>query len=315
MVALSITVETHKGLTWPAWKQLVTTIEQLGFTGMFCCDHLPPDTPNTIDMVVALTYLADHTERVHFGPLVAPLSFRDPVILAHQAAALDALSQGRMILGLGSGYDEREHTMFGYQLGDGATRAARFEEGVAIVAQLLRSVEPITFHGQYFQLHEARLLTQPSQAQRPLILIGGNGSKRTLPLVARYADIWNALYLSPTAYAERSALLDTLVQTAGRPSDAIKRTLLFWPIVGRDAQELERRIHWVRQDPNFASLALDDLLTQLRAFNAFIGTPDEVIEQIRAYATVGVQEMMIQWFDASDIDGLHVFANEIMPYV
>jgi alkanesulfonate monooxygenase SsuD/methylene tetrahydromethanopterin reductase-like flavin-dependent oxidoreductase (luciferase family) len=315
MVALSVTVETFKGLTWPAWKQLVSTIERLGFAGMFCCDHLPPDVPSTIDMVVGLTYLADHTERIHFGPLVAPISFRDPVILAHQAAALDALSQGRMILGLGSGSDEREHATFGYKLGDVATRATRFEEGVAVIAQLLRSHEPTSFDGQHFRLQDARLLTQPSQPLRPLILLGGNGPKRTLPLVARYADVWNALYLAAADFANLSGVLDTLLYTQGRPTTAVKRTLLWWPIVGRNVQEIEHRIEWVRRDPNFTSLAHDELLDQLRSFNAFIGTPDEVITQIRAYETAGVQEIMIQWFDANDLEGLRIIAEDILPFV
>jgi alkanesulfonate monooxygenase SsuD/methylene tetrahydromethanopterin reductase-like flavin-dependent oxidoreductase (luciferase family) len=318
MVALSISMETATDLTWSAWKRLIPEVEQLGFAGLFRSDHLAnPDPPDayTIDMIVALTYLAGNTERIHFGSLVAPLSFRDPVILTHQAAALDALSQGRMILGLGAGWAEREHTMFGYQLGDRPTRMARLEEGLTIITHLLRSTELLTYNGQYYHLHEARLLTSASQVQRPLILIGGNGPKRTLPLVARHADIWNALYLSPADYAERSAHLDRFMSAAGRDFQAVRRTLLLWPIIGRDSQELEQRLRWIRQDPNFASLALEDLLAQMRSFGAFVGTPGEFIERLQAYAAVGVQEVMLQWWEANDLEGLRMFAEEIMPYV
>src|SRR5258708_8973077 len=103
MVALSIMIEGQMGLTWRHWKRIVSEVEDLGFAGLFRSDHFtnarPPDK-DSLEMVVSLTYLADHTQRIHFGPLVAPISFRDPPMLARQAAALDDLSGGRVILGL-----------------------------------------------------------------------------------------------------------------------------------------------------------------------------------------------------------------------
>src|SRR6266568_3069844 len=118
-VTLAISVEAMMGLTWPLWKRLVAEVEQLSFAGLFRSDHftLPlPVDPDALELIVTLSYLADHTQRVHFGPLVAPLSFRDPVMLTRQATALDDLSGGRMILGVGAGWMEREHAMFGYDL-------------------------------------------------------------------------------------------------------------------------------------------------------------------------------------------------------
>src|SRR6202011_3217240 len=102
MVAISIQIEGQDGLTWPRWKKLVAEVEALGFAGLFRSDHFtnarPPDKP-ALETIVSLTYLAGNTQRIHFGPLVAPLSFRHPALLARQAAALDDLSGGRMILG------------------------------------------------------------------------------------------------------------------------------------------------------------------------------------------------------------------------
>src|SRR5919206_1509329 len=133
MIEVSIAVEGVFGLTWPSWKRLVAEVEQLGFAGLYCSDHFALPTPvasDSLEVMVALTYLADHTSRVHLGPLVAPLSFRDPVMLARQAAAIDDLSGGRMILGVGAGWEEREHTLFGHYLGDVPTRMARLAEGL-----------------------------------------------------------------------------------------------------------------------------------------------------------------------------------------
>src|SRR5688572_24167826 len=116
MIELSVSVEGMFGLTWPYWKRLVRQVEALGFAGLYLSDHFllndPPDCP-ALELVVALTHLADQTERVRFGPMVAPLSVRDPVMLARQAAALDDLSGGRMVLGLGTGWEETEHRVFG----------------------------------------------------------------------------------------------------------------------------------------------------------------------------------------------------------
>src|SRR5579875_4178762 len=200
MVALSIQIEGQNGLTWARWKKLVEAVEEAGLAGLFRSDHFtnarPPDL-ESLEMAVSLVYLADHSRRLHFGPLVAPLSFRHPTLLARQAAALDDLSGGRMILGLGAGWQEREHRLFGLDLGGVPVRMARFEEGLEVITRLLHSDEPITYEGRYFQLHDAILLPRPQRPGGPHIMIGGNGPKRILPLAARYANIWNGTYLSP----------------------------------------------------------------------------------------------------------------------
>ena len=119
MVAVSISIEGCFGLTWSEWKQLVTTVEQLGFAGLFLSDHvlLHQSSPQpSLELIVALTYLADHTENIHFGPMVSPLSVRDPVTLVRQAAPRDVLRDGRMLLGLGAGWNDTEHQMIGSTL-------------------------------------------------------------------------------------------------------------------------------------------------------------------------------------------------------
>ena len=159
MIAISVMIEGQNGLDWPRWKRLVAEVEALGFAGLFRSDHFtnarPPDI-ESLELIVSLAYLADHTRRIHFGPLVAPVSFRHPTLLARQAAAIDDLSGGRMILGLGAGWQEREHTLFGHELGDVPTRLDRLEEGLEVVAGLLRSDEPVTFEGRFFQLRGAK---------------------------------------------------------------------------------------------------------------------------------------------------------------
>jgi alkanesulfonate monooxygenase SsuD/methylene tetrahydromethanopterin reductase-like flavin-dependent oxidoreductase (luciferase family) len=319
VITISLQIEGQQGLTWPRWKRLVAEVEELGFAGLFRSDHFtserPPDR-DSLEMVVSLTYLADHTQRIPFGPLVAPLSVRDPTLLVRQAAALDDLSGGRMILGVGAGWQEREHQLFGHELGDVPTRMARLEEGLEVMTRLLGSDEPVTYEGRFFHLRGATLLPRPQRPGGPRILIGGNSPKRSLPLVAQYADIWNGVFLTPGAFREHSAILDGLLRADGRKPGDVKRTMMQSLFFGRDMGELDRRLNWRHHDLEFAGKPLEEVIESLHASQGFIaGTPNMVIEQINAYADSGVEELMLQWFDMDDIEGLRAFATRVLPRV
>jgi F420-dependent oxidoreductase-like protein len=316
MVDISIMIEGQDGLTWPRWKRLVSEVESLGFAGLFRSDHFtnaaPPDK-DSLEMIVSETYLADHTQRIHFGPMVAPVSFREPTLLARQAAAIDDLSGGRFILGLGAGWQEREHTLFGHDLGDVPTRMTRLEEALEVVTSLLRSDEPVTFEGKYFQLRGATLLPRPQRPGGPRILIGGNGKKRTLPLVARYADVWNGVFLTPDVYRELNTLLDTLLQQAGRQPNAVRRTVMTALFFSKDRESLERRVsEFKEQHSELANLSLEEALQTLQT-RMLIGTPDQLVGQIQAYVAAGAEELMLQWFEMDDIEGLRAFAASVLP--
>jgi alkanesulfonate monooxygenase SsuD/methylene tetrahydromethanopterin reductase-like flavin-dependent oxidoreductase (luciferase family) len=320
MIAVSISVEGIAGLTWASWKRLVSVIPQLGFAGIFCSDHFVPPAPaypDSLEMMMALGYLADHTSGVHFGSLVSPLSFRDPVMLARQAIALDGLSDGRMILGLGAGWNEREHTMFGYPLGDVATRFARFADGLAVITRLLEHNQPVSYAGRFFQLQDAMLRPRPARAGGLPVLIGGNGPRRTLPLAARYAAIWNAVGLPPDAFREHSRLLDDLLRREGRQPEAVRRTVTITALCGRTPQELEQRVAWFRKGaPEVAVLPLEAVLNIFRDMvQAIVVTPEELIRTMDDYAAAGADEIMLQWFGADDIEGLELLAEHVLPHV
>jgi alkanesulfonate monooxygenase SsuD/methylene tetrahydromethanopterin reductase-like flavin-dependent oxidoreductase (luciferase family) len=316
VVHLSISVEGLFGLTWPAWKRLVRAVEDLGFAGLYLADHVvpprPPDYPS-LELVVALAYAAEQTTRVRFGPLVAPLSYREPVMLARQMAALDELSGGRLVLGVGAGWLEREHTMFGYDLGDVPARMDRLEEGLAVITSLLRSDGPVSYDGRFFQLREA-VLPGPRRPGGPPVLVGASGPRRGLPLVARYADVWNAQQLTPAQVRERSADLDRLLREAGRQPGDVRRTFNAPVVCGRTPAELEDRLRGFRRFGEWAALPLEALLATLREWLVpLIGTPDEVIAQIQAYEAAGIAEVTLQWFAVDDAEGLEVLAAEVLP--
>ena len=316
MVDISLMIEGQMGLTWPRWKHIVEEAEALGFAGLFRSDHFtsanPPDE-DSLEMIVSLTYLADHTQRLHFGPLVAPISVRHPALLARQAAALDDLSGGRMLLGLGAGWQEREHRLFGLDLGDIPTRMGRLEEALEVITLLLNSDEPVTYQGRFFQLDGATLLPRPQRTGGPRILIGGNGKKRTLTLAARYATHWNATFQSPTAFQELSSHLDGLLRDAGRQPSDVRRSIMLSLFFGRTEAELDKRLSWRHQQPDLAQLPLEQAVQKIASSGrALVGTAEQIRAQIQAYGQAGAEELMLQWFDLDDIEGLQAFAQGVL---
>ncbi len=161
---LAINVESQNGLNWDNWKRIIKTAEELGFAGVFRSDHLasfdgPPDL-DALECWVSLAWLASHTQRIQFGPLVTPVTFRHPGIIARMASNLDDLSGGRFILGMGTGWAEREHEMWGFPLGDLKTRFSRYEEGLELVYRLLHEDGPVRIDGKFFPVIEAQILTR-----------------------------------------------------------------------------------------------------------------------------------------------------------
>jgi len=318
-VRLSVLVEGAHGLTWARWKGFVATTERLGYMGLYGSDHFtlagdPPDK-DSLELMMSLAYAADHSEQLHLGQLVSPVSFRDPVMLTRQMLALDDLSGGRMVFGIGAGWNVREHAMFGYDLGDIKTRMDRFAESLEVITRLMRSDTPVSFSGTYYHLEDATLLPRPQRRGGPPLLIGGGGPKRTLPLVARYADIWNAVMITPEALQEKLTLLDALIEKAGRTPGDITRTLMTPIYCGRTTAALAHQASSRRVTPALANLSDEALVDQQRGRGAIVGTPEEVIARIRVYERLGIEEIMVQWFAQDDLDGLQTIAEEVMPQV
>jgi alkanesulfonate monooxygenase SsuD/methylene tetrahydromethanopterin reductase-like flavin-dependent oxidoreductase (luciferase family) len=322
MVELSVQIEGFAGLTWHRWKRLVTEVERLGFAGLYCCDHFhiagALDMPS-LEMTVALTYAADHSSRMRLGPLVAPLSIRDPVMLARQAMALDDLSGGRMVLGVGAGWVEDEHTRYGYELGDTRTRIDRLAEGLEVITRLCRDPDPVSFEGRFYHLRQAKLTPRSPKPGGPTLMVAGKGLRRLLPLVARYADVWASSRLELEVFRERSAELDLLLDRQHRPRESVTRASMDVVACWRDEAELERRLGWLRtiMPERFGGLSTTDLRDALYQWigRMIDGTPDHIVDQIQSYADAGLDELMIDWFDPDDIEGLEVLAAEVLPRV
>jgi len=288
-------VEGQDGLNWQRWQRIARTAEDAGYVGLYRSDHFTnPVGPykDSLECWISLAWLASQTSRLEFGPLVSPISFHHPSMLARMAAAIGDLSGGRLHLAVGAGWQEREHTNYSYHLGDVLERMARFREAVHVMAHLLRDDSPLTFTGKHYALNDAVLLPRP--AHRVPLVIGGGGRKVTLPLAARYADEWNSGPRSPESFREASAYLDELIRKAGRQPSSVKRSMMLFVRYGRDRADLEARL---------AANPVADFLRN----STLIGTAAEIRDRVAALEAAGVQRIMINWRD--DYDDVQGMAN------
>ena len=307
MIEVAIMIEGQNGLNWPRWQRIAHKVEALGFAGLFRSDHYtnanPPDK-DSLELWTSLTWLASNTERLAFGPLVSPVSFREPTMTARMAAAVDDLSGGRLVLGLGAGWQEREHRKFGHDLLEIPERFDRFEEGLEVITGLLQREDPVDFSGDYYELQEAVLLPRPEREGGPPILIGGNGPQRTLPLVAEYADEWNGVFIPPAQFADLNSRLDELLVAQGRRPEAVRRSLMTGTLFGADEATVDEKL--AERDRSAA---------ELRERGLIVGTGADFVEQIEAYADAGAYRIMLQWLDLDDIEGLEAMAEAVLPAV
>lgn len=300
---IGLMIEGQWGLTWERWGRLLKTAEDFGYQCVFRSDHFtigPPDQ-DSLELWVSLTYAASHTQKIEFGSLVAPTTFRHPALTARMAAAVDDLSNGRLVLGLGTGWHEREHTQFGIPFYDFPTRYAMLTEALEVTTRLLDNDTPVSYDGNHYPLNEAILLPRPKR--RTPILIGGNGMKKTLPLVAHYADEWNAVHLSPQGCKQRNTLLDELLAKESRAPNEVKRSVMTQIIFGATEAELRAKLE---KNPEPSDKLLE--------WSRIVGTPSAVIDQISRYSEAGMERIMLMWMDQTDTAGLEVIARDILPH-
>jgi F420-dependent oxidoreductase-like protein len=307
MLEIAIMIEGQNGLNWSRWQKIADTVEACGFKGLFRSDHFtnanPPDL-DSLECWVSLTWLASHTQRLEFGPLVSPVSFRHPVQTARMAAAVDDLSTGRLTLGIGAGWNEREHTKFGFDLLSNGERFTRLEEGLEVISHLFKMDAPFDFAGKYFNLREATLLPRPLRPGGPPILVGGNGEHRTLPLVAKYAQEWNAVSLPPAELSRLNARLDEYLRQQGRLPQEVRRSMMTGCIFGISQKDVERKVSLRTHGQRAAD--------ELRQRGTVVGTAEDIVAQCQLIADAGAQRLMLQWLDLDDLAGLRAMADGIL---
>jgi F420-dependent oxidoreductase-like protein len=236
--------------TWQEFLDVWRVADDIDvFESGWTMDHFYPLTPpmdgDIHESWTMLAALAQATKRLRLGSMVNGMHFRHPGLTANMAVTLDHISNGRFTLGLGAGWFESEAEAYGIPLGTLKERSDRFEEGVEVIVRLLTQ-DTTTFTGEYFQLVDARCNPKPVQSPHPPIVIGGKGPKRTLRVVAKWADMWDTFPESLEGWQATRAILDEHCATIGRnPSDIRSSVHLFWPADADPAAMAERAAPYV----------------------------------------------------------------------
>ena len=310
---VGIMIEGQEGLTWDRWLRLAHAAEDLGFESLCRSDHLTglagESRRPSLETWTSLTVLATRTQRIRFGPMVSPITFYHPALLAKMAAALDTLSLGRVDLGIGAGWNEHEHTMFGIPMPPLKERMDRLECAAAHI-RALGAGRPVTLNQPYYPLHQAESYPLPSRGRLRLV-IGGRGEKRTLRMVAEFADEWNITRVDIPGFMHKRQVLAKHCATFKRDPETIARSLMVPMAIGKSPAEVAQRIAAARA--NFPSLPEDSAAWREASFLA--GTPEHITEALKAWEDAGVQRVLLQLLDMDDITALELFAEMVLPNV
>lgn len=284
---------------------LCSHAEAIGYDGVWLADHFLPDEDELIpvhESWITMAALARDVPRVRLGTLVTGNTYRHPAVLANMASTLDNLSDGRMVLGLGSGWQQNEHEAYGIQFGTAATRLRMLDEACQVI-QGLFAYDHFDFSGEFYKIQRAPLEPKPRQAKMPL-MIGGGGERVTLKIAAKYADEWN-VWGNVDTLIHKMEILDRHCETVGREPSAIERCAVALLFLSDDEKYLKR----VRKSaPSDRSI---------------IGGVNEVRDIVAAYQDAGVKELVVPDFtlgtligaDQRKLDLMEQFITEVASVV
>ena len=309
---LALMIEGQEGVTWAEWCALADACERHGIDTLFRSDHyLSPDSETAVahDAWTTIAALAARTTTLRLGTLVSPVTFRLPALLANAAATADHVSGGRIELGLGAGWLEREHRAFGFPFPALSTRLELLAEQLEIVHRLWTE-ERVDFQGRHYTLEQApgvRTVQEP----HPPLLVGGGGRRGTAEPAARFADEYNCGYVSPEDFAAARSRVLAACERHGRDPATIRFSLMTCCVIGAthaDALERARELH----RSELAAKAFDDWLQELAA-TGVVGSVDEVAERLRAYERAGCERAMLQHLLHTDLESIELIGRELAP--
>jgi len=275
--------------------------ERLGYHSFWLVDHFWTLGLPDVDLLEAITMMsaiAARTERVRIGTLVLCNSFRNPALLAKSLTTIDHISNGRLEVGLGSGWMEQEYRANGYEFPSVGTRLRQLEEGLQILKAMFTE-NRATFKGRYYTVTDAPNNPKPVQKPHPPIMIGGAGEKVMLRLVAKYADRWNC----PAGYRDFKKTLGVLhehCRAIGRDPKEITVSEQVMVCIGANKAEADQKWEMAKGRKPFS-------------FTAVKGTPDEVIKQLRERVSWGITMFTMMFADMAPPQTVELFAREVMP--
>lgn len=290
-----------------AWREA----ERLGWDSAWLNDHFMPvwgnKDANQYEAWTLLAALASQTKRVRIGVLVTGNTYRNPALLGKMAATVDEISRGRLELGLGAGWYAREHEAYGFPFGTPRERANRLEEALIVLHKLFSEDHP-SFAGRYYRLHKAPFAPRGAQVPRPPIVVGGQGKRWIVPLVARYGDAWNApVEVDAAGFRERVALIQRECARIGR-GDCPRRFSKLFPLVRMT------RIPLAGPAIRLAAQVMPGV-ERATARHLLAGSPDEIARQILEFVDAGCNEVIVAFLPPFSTDVLREFSEQVIPRV
>lgn len=305
-----IFTEPQQGATYDDQLAVARATEELGYDAFFRSDHYlvmgdGSGLPGPTDALITLAGLARETSRIRLGTLVCSATFRQPGVLAISAAQIDAMSQGRLELGLGTGWYEAEHAAYGIPFPPLGERFDVLEEQLAILTGLWSTPVGSTFSydGQKYTLTDSPALPKPVQDGGVPIIVGGGGPKRTPRLAAQYAAEFNRVFRPVSEIKEQFQRVGEACDAIGRDRSTLTLSAGLVACVGRSEADVVRRAEAIGRD-----------VDELRE-NGFAGTPEEVLDKVGQLKDAGAQRLYFQILDLSDLDHLEVIARDVMEKV
>ncbi|MFZ4518820.1 MAG: LLM class F420-dependent oxidoreductase [Microthrixaceae bacterium] len=304
---LRIFTEPQQGATYDDLLAVARRTEDLGFDAFFRSDHYlkmgdVSGEPGPTDAWITLAGLARETRRVRLGTLVTAATFRLPGPLAISVANVDAMSGGRVELGIGAGWFDDEHTAYGIPFPPLGERFDRLTEQLEIITGLWATPEGATFEhpGGHYPVSASPALPKPVQRPRPPVIIGGHGPRRTPALVARFADEFNVPFTGVDVVTQLNGNIDRACVAAGRDPGTVVRSVAQVLCCGSDEVEVARR-----------AAAIGREVDELRA-NGLAGTPDELVAGLEAFAAAGITRVYLQVLDLADLEHLDLVAAQVL---
>ena len=304
---LRVFVEPQQGASYDDQLRVAKAAEDLGFDAFFRSDHYlamgVEGMPGPTESWSVLAGIARETSRVRLGTMLSSATFRLPGPLAVTVAQVDAMSGGRVELGLGAGWFEAEHLAYGIPFPPVGERFDRLEEQLQIITGLWETPPGTTydFSGTHYELRDSPALPRPVQSPRPPVIVGGHGPKRTPRLAATYADEFNVAFSPPAEAYEQLDRVRAACVDRGRDPSTLRMSLAQVLCCGRDDAEVRRRATAIGKD--VARVREDELG----------GTPVELVDRLGDYAAHGVERVYLQTLDLADLDHLELVATEVMP--
>jgi alkanesulfonate monooxygenase SsuD/methylene tetrahydromethanopterin reductase-like flavin-dependent oxidoreductase (luciferase family) len=308
-VRLALMIEGQEGVTWEDWVALADACEEHGVESLFRSDHYISgfdESRPVLDAWATIAGLAARTTKLQLGTLVSPGTFRHPSLLARNAATADEISGGRIVLGMGAGWMEREHDAYGFDFADTRTRIARFAEQLEIVHDLLHE-DSVNFEGEHYRLHNAPGLARPDLT----ILVGGSARPGTTGPAVKFADEYNCVFGSFDDARERKQRLDEACERGGRDPATLRYSLMAPIVVGREDREVKESARRIGarfgRDPQ--------QVLERYAQSGPVGTVEQVVERLKEIEALGFERVMLQHLAHQDLDTVALIGRELAPAV